>query len=176
MVNSGFEKDINKQDIYEHVTSPEFVYLLEADSTILAMASYNRRLLSGIPSLIVEGIVIAPEVQGKGLFGKITNEAFESDFVIGLRTQNPLMYKALENYCSSVYPGKTEIPEAIKVIREELARYLVCDMDTKGVIKGYYGGLFYGREPTHKTGTEFFKENLGMRLNKGDALVVLGIK
>ncbi|MDO8516586.1 MAG: hypothetical protein Q7S33_00520 [Nanoarchaeota archaeon] len=166
------------QDIYLHVTSPEIVFLAEdisRQNNVLAMASYNSTVLSGIPSLIVEGIAIAPEAQGKGIFSRMTDEARNSEYAICLRTQNPRMYRALQKYCYAVYPNKIEIPSAIVEMRKALAEYTGCQMDNKGVVKGYYGGLFYGEEPLHPTITSLFKEEFGLKSERGDALLCIGI-
>jgi hypothetical protein len=111
----------------------------------MAMGSYNIGIFSGFPSLIVEGIAISPEFQGKGVFQRVTNEAYNGESIVCLRTQNPRMYKALQNYCNFVYPQTyLETPEAIKAVRQDFASYLKCELNENGVIKGYYGGLFYG--------------------------------
>ena len=163
------------EDIYQHVTSPEVVFLGENTEGIVAMASYNSVVLSGIPSLIVEGIAVAPEEQGKGLFGRITDTARSGESSICLRTQNPRMYRALQRYCSAMYPSEEHIPEAIRAIRTALAKQLRCEIDEMGIVRGYYGGLFYGAEPTHGEVSGFFRE-FGVDMHKGDALLCVGIK
>jgi len=163
------------EDIYLHVTSPETVFLAEEQNKVLAMASYNSVFLSGIPSLIVEGIAIAPESQGKGLFAKITDEARNGEYAVCLRTQNPRMYRALQKYCSITYPNKKDIPSAIAEIRKALAELMNCQIDKKGIVRGYYGGLFYGEEPKHPETTSLFKEELGLRIERGDALLCVGL-
>ncbi len=180
-VRSAFGRmDMDYNDIYLHVTKPEKVLLLERKRfegpEVEAMAAYTSLELSGIPSLIVEGIAVAPEMQGKGVFKEMTEFASNKEPVICLRTQNPRMYRALEKYCSVVYPGDRKAPGAIKEIRQELAKHLGCQITEEGIVRGYFGGLFYGEEPTHITKSSFFKEQLGMDLDKGDALLVIGIK
>jgi hypothetical protein len=163
-------------DIYKHVTEPEKVFLLEQDGGIVAMGSYNSLLLSGIPSLIVEGITIDQLFQGKDIFRDMTNCARNCEQVIGLRTQSPRMYRALEKYCSEIYPGSRDTPKAICAIRDALAEHMSCKIDEQGIVRKYYGGLFYGEEPTHPHHSAFFKERLGMDLYQGDGLLVIGVK
>jgi hypothetical protein len=174
VVRSAFGKSLDFKDIYEHVTNPERVYLL-LNGKVSAMASYNRRILSGFPSLIVEGIAVDPTLQGRGFFRSVTDIAREEEAVICLRTQNPRMYRALENYCSYIYPCATQTPNAVKEVLEDLARHMNCQIDEKYIVRGCYGGLFYGEEPTHKRVSSLF-DTLEMELNKGDALLVAGIK
>jgi hypothetical protein len=166
------------EDIFRHVTEPERVFLFEQKNNgsleVLAMGSYNRALLSGIPCLIVEGIAIDPLMQGRGIFKEITEMAINQEAVICLRTQNPRMYRALEKYCSYIYPNEREMPLAITAVREELAKYLRCKTDEKGIVKKYYGGLFYGEEPKHEKAGELFN-SLGIKLHNGDALLVVGV-
>ena len=163
------------QDIYLHVTSPETVFLAEEHNRVLAMASYNSVVLSGIPSLIVEGIAIEPETQGKGIFAKMTDVARDREYAVCLRTQNPRMYRALQKYCSLIYPNEREIPSAITEIRTALAESMGCKINERGVVGGYYGGLFYGEEPIHPKVTSFFKEELELNLERGDALLCIGL-
>lgn len=163
------------QDIYLHVTSPETVFLAEEQNKILAMASYNSVVLSGIPALIVEGIAIEPETQGKGIFSKMTDVVRDEEYAVCLRTQNPRMYRALQKYCSTIYPNDREMPSAIKEIRIGLAESMKCEINEMGIVRGYYSSLFYGEEPTHPKVTSFFKEELGLKLERGDALLCIGL-
>ncbi len=164
------------RDIYLHVTSPETVYLAEEENEVLAMASYNSVVLSGIPSLIVEGIAVAPEVQGKGLFAKMTDKVSDGEYAVCLRTQNPRMYRALEKYCSFAYPNENETPSAIIEMRKALAEHMKCKIDERGIVRGFYGGLLYGEEPLHPVATALFKERLGLKIERGDALLCVGLR
>jgi hypothetical protein len=150
------------------------VYLLE-NGSINAMSSYNRLVLSGIPSLVVEGIAVSQAIQGKGFFKDVTEIARSNEAVICLRTQNPFMYRALEKYCSYIYPGQNRMPVAVKAIQDDLASHLSCGIDEQGVIKGFYEGLFYGEKPVHRFVSPLF-EKLGMDVNNGDAVLAIGIK
>ena len=105
----------------------------------------------------------------------MTELARDDEAVICLRTQNPRMYRALEKYCSFVYPNGKEIPKAVRAIRDEFALCIGSNADEKGIVRGYYGGLFYGEEPTHKNVGEFFRK-IGLNLYEGDALLAIGIK
>lgn len=140
------------------------------------MSSYNRRNFSGFPSLISEGITVDPTFQGKNIFGTITDVARDNESVICLRTQNPNMYRALENYCSVIYPGKNKEPQAVEAVRNSLEEHLSCQTDEKGVVKGFYGGTLYGSKPSHPVITPFFENELNMDFESGDAVLAVGIK
>ncbi len=139
------------------------------------MASYNTRDFCGISSLIVEGIALSPNVQGKGVFGLLTNCAIDQQKRICLRTQNPRMYKALKNFCRDIYPTSRKTPKKIRHALEEFAEYTNSKLDDFGVVRRYYGNLFYGEEPTHCEISKFFKEHLKMDLFAGDAVLAMGI-
>jgi len=145
--------------------------LLKDNDRVLGMASYNRERLEGIDSLIVEGIAMLPEIQGYGLFARMTDAVKENEDLVCLRTQNPRMYRALEKYCHTVCPGGTN---GLKAPLDSLAKYFGNDIDSNGVVKGYYGGLFYGDEPHHEK-IDFLFEDLGVDLNNGDAVLAVGL-
>ncbi len=138
------------------------------------MASYNKRSFSGYPCLIVEGVCLDPSIQGRGVFKEITNQAISDEKRICLRTQNPRMFRALKKYCPKTYPSDEESPVDIKAATMDFAKYLGCNIDGNGVVKRYYGGLFYGQEPHHPQIDPLFKR-LGVDLCKGDGLLVIGV-
>jgi len=140
------------------------------------MAAYNACSLAGISSLIVEGIAMDPSIQARGIFRKVTDLVSSEKEIVCLRTQNPNMYRALQNYCSQIYPGANGMPLIVKSVRNDLAARLGCSIDDKGIARGYYGGLFYGEKPYHPEASPFFENTLGMDLEKGDALLVVGLK
>ena len=172
LVRASFGRDMDFQDVYDHITKPEEVYLLRNEN-LRAMASYSRQKFADQSALVVEGIAIVPEFQGRGIFRMITENMLLEETLICLRTQNPRMYRALQKCCSQVYPQKAESPVAIKAAILDFARHLGCNIDGFGVIKGYYGGLFYGQQPHHLEVDGLFQE-LGVDLHRGDGLLVIG--
>jgi hypothetical protein len=165
------------QDIYNHVTMPEEVCLLKDEyGKVIAMRSQNRKILSGIPSIILEGAAIDPIFHGKGIYGRLLSEVHGGEAIICTRTQNPRIYAALQRYCSRVFPERNESPGAIREIMRSFAVELGCKINENGVIRGHYGDLFYDKEPFHERISPFFKNELGMNLNNGDALLVVGVK
>jgi len=176
LVRRAFGTDLDFDDIYRHVTLPQEVCLLRnEDGSLKAMRSHNRKTISGIPCLFLEGAVIDPSLHGHGIYGRILSEINEREAVICLKTQNPRVYAAIEGYCSAVYPGMQETPGAIREIKKAIAADLKCAADENGVIQGYYGRLLYGEEPAHERSV-FFKDKLKMNLERGDALIVVGVK
>ena len=176
VVRRAFGRDLEFEDIYNHVTLPQEVCLLRKDGHIVAMRSHNRKVLSGIPSLVLEGAAIDPSLHGNGIYGRLLAEIHRGESAICLRTQNPRVYAGLERYCTAVYPGEDEMPSAIREIQKALASDFGCEMDENGVVRGHYGHLFYGEEPFHERVSPFFKERLGMDLHRGDAVLVVGVK
>jgi len=175
--NSFGREDMDFGDIYSHLTSPETLLLFQNESQrILGIASYNNDVLSGIPALIVEGIALDPQIQANGIFKKATDFVLGKNGIVCLRTQSSHMYRALAGYCTQVYPGQANMPKAIEAIHEDLANKLGCNADGNGVVKGFYGGLMYGKKPFHPETNYFLEQKLGMNIEKGDALLVVGIK
>ncbi len=170
----GFGRELDFKDIYEHITVPEKLLVLR-DNKIKAMASYNTQSFCGFKSLIVEGIAIHPGFQGNGIFKDLTTVACSDHEVVCLRTQNPFMYRALEKFCRITFPSENRYPKQFDKILQEFAEYLKCSPNENKVIKNHYGGLFYGKEPTHPKISKFFRETLCMNLNNGDAVLVGGL-
>lgn len=177
VVNSAFGRSLEFEDIYQHVTSPEQVLLLRQDKRLVAMASYNSlefERMTDCSCLIVEGIAVIPEMQGKRVFRTITDNVVNENYhYLCLRTQNPRMYRALQNFCLATSPSGNRIPKELSKVMRNLASYLKCQIDKNGVIKGYYGRLFYGIEPTHNEIDPLF-QSLGIDKNNGDGLLVVG--
>jgi hypothetical protein len=155
---------------------PETVYLLLQKNKPVAMASYNAKIISGFPSIIVEGIAVDPKFQGRGVFRELTSLENTTEAVILLRTQSPRMYAALANYCSFVHPTIGQMPEAVRGLQKGFAAYLNCNADQRGIVRGHYGGLLYGTEPQHTRFSKLLKKDLGMKLHKGDAALLVGIR
>lgn len=176
LVNRSFGRNLEYGDIYAHVTSPDKVYLMTgSDSSIVAMGGYSKKILSGMPSVYVDGIVVDPSFQGREVFREITDRAMDGENLLCLRTQSPIMYRAMQKYCSVVYPNSGDMPQGIKEVRNDLAKYLKSRLNSRGVIEGHYGGMFYGKEPTHPSVSNFFREGLNMDISKGDAVLVIGV-
>lgn len=174
VVRAGFGKQLDANDIYEHLTEPSKLLLLQDDERILAMASYNTKYFMGIQSLIVEGVAMLPEVQGMGIFSDMTEYAMATAYrYVCLRTQNPRMFKALDNLCKRTYPCKKNLLGNLGVVKGGFIRHLGCDVTENGVVKGYHEGLLYGDVPHHKDVDPLFKE-LGVDINNGDVLLAIG--
>jgi len=139
------------------------------------MAGYNRTTLAGAPALVLEGITVDPSIQGNGTFRQITDVADNGEKLICLRTQSPHMYRALEDFCQTVYPNHNPTPTEYQAILQELAIRMNCTADENGIVRGHYGELFYGEKPTHKKIDPLF-DKLGLRADDGDALLVIGVR
>jgi hypothetical protein len=162
-------------DIHSHLISSEILFLLEDNNrNVVGMAAYTPCDLAGIKSLIVDGIAIDPSFQAKGVFAELTDLVSEDTEAVCLRTQNPHMYRALERYCSSVHPGESS-SDKLRTIHGNLVEKLECKVDENGIVKGYFGGLFYGKKPHHPKISNYF-DKLGMNLDEGDALIAAGLK
>lgn len=173
VVRAGFGRNLDFQDIYNHLTNPEIVYLLRNDE-IKAMASYSRKRFAQADSLVVEGISVAPEMQGRGIFKILTDHARNGENLLCLRTQNPMMYRALEKYCYTLYPGQDEDSNSLKAAILDFAKYLNCRIDGNGVVKACYGRLLSGHRFSHPRIDVLFRK-LSINPSEGDAVLVAGV-
>lgn len=175
-IREAFVKpDMAQKGIISHVVSPEHLVILEGDGKVYGIGSYNKTTLSGTPVLIVKGVAIHPSFQGGGIFRAMTDAVNIKRAVMGLKTQNPCMYGAFENYCETIYPGACEAPKVIESIRDSMAKYMGYNSEGSWIIKGGYGSQLYGEEPSHSRHSRFFRENLGMDYSAGDVLLVVGV-
>lgn len=166
----GFGRELEPEDIFSHVTSPEHVFLIRDPNKIVGMASYNKIQIESENVLVVEGISLKPTFQSKGIFKKITDLAIEDETLIALRTQSPRMYAALYDYCN----GAISPSENFNGQLEKIAKHFGNEINREGVTRGYYGRFFYGYSPSHERFSELFEKMLDVE--KGDALIVLGRK
>lgn len=176
VVRNAFASQMEYEDVYNHLTQPEKVYLVFNHSEVVGMGSYSEKVFSGIPTLTADGIAIREDFQGRGVFSKLTDLVLNGERIICLRTQNPHMYRALEKKCKIVYPNlETEIPDALKLIRNEYGKFLNCTSDEFGIVRGIYGKSLYGKLKVHPK-TSLLFEKIGLRINHGDGLLVVGVR
>lgn len=176
MVSSAFERQMDPVDVYEHLTEPENLLLVQDQDEIIGMASYTSQMLGGKNALIIDGVAMHQKAQGRGIFLDIAREMYDpSHEYVCLRTQSPRMYKALDLGDIDVYPNKDGFPERLDPVREDFMKYLNCDIDENGVVKDFYGGPLYGKRPHHKEVDKLF-DRFGLDFYAGDALLVVGEK
>ncbi|MBS3094156.1 hypothetical protein J4474_00685 [Candidatus Pacearchaeota archaeon] len=176
VVRDAFASPMGFEDVYQHLTIPEKVYLLFNEEKVIGMGSYSQKVFSGIPVLTTDGIAIKEDFQGKGVFNELTNLVLNGERVICLRTQNPHMYLALEKKCKIVYPNENiEIPEALKLVRNEYGNFLNCELDEFGIARKFYGKSLYGKIKFHPRISKLF-EQMKMNISAGDALIVTGVR
>lgn len=177
VVRRAFGREMDFEDVYNHVTHPQEVFLLRDNlGKLIAMRSHNRVIFSGLPSLVLEGAAIDPEYHGRGVYQILLSEIDKRGRIMFLRTQNPRVYAAFSRFCDTVYPNERETPEAIAALLKAFSEYLRCKTDENFVVKGQYGHMLYGNEPSHKDLSDFFNKKLGMDLSNGDAVLLAGIK
>jgi len=176
VVKDAFSSPMEFEDVYQHLTLPEKVYLLFNEDEVIGMGSYSQKVFSGIPVLTTDGVAIKEKFQGKGLFSELTDLVLNGERVICLRTQNPHMYRALEKKCNIVYPNtKTGIPEALKLVRNEYGNFLNCNLDEFGIARKFYGKSLYGKIKYHPLVSRLFEE-MKMNISAGDGLIVMGVR
>ncbi len=101
--------------------------------------------------LYLSGIILAPEVQGKGFAGQIIVElAHDLDAkYLALRTQNIRMWRVGAKICSEWYPNYSQdISSEMRYRGDKLANAIGCDCFP--LVVGCYGRPLYGQKPTHR--------------------------
>jgi len=170
-IRDGFGSEMTKEDCYNHLISPDKLFLVEENNEIKGMASYSN-INIGENILFAEGAAFKKEVQGKGLFKQITKLILNDERFIGLKTQNPRMYKALESMCSNISPrfGK----DSLYYKKMRFGRSLNILTDEYGVSRGFYGTSLYSEIPQADKITMNLFEMLNIDYKKGDSLICLG--
>jgi len=175
-VRDAFASPMDSQDVYNHLIHSQEVYLVFENDSLIGMGGYSQRTFSGIPVLTIDGIAIRESFQGKGVFGRLTDRVLEKERLLCLRTQNPYMYRALQNKCRAIFPSReVETPPVIRLVRNEYADSLNCVPDKNGVVKGCYGKSLYGKIKSHPDVSPFFQE-LNLDVSSGDGLLVVGVR
>jgi hypothetical protein len=175
VVRAAFGTEMSEKDIYNHLVIPEQVYLMIDDEGIFGMCSYSTKNIDNYQILFVEGIAIDPKKQGCGLFEKATNIAITNEEYIGLKTQSPRMYRALEKFCDEIYPNKKmDFSQEADYLISKLSENMNLDVDEKKVARGIYGAALYTQPQLHKEASELFDGILKVDYNKGDSVLCLG--
>ena len=174
VVREAFGSNIDEEDIYHHVVSPEKVYLLRGEENQpVGMFSYTTKNIFGKELLYIEGIAISKKFQGRGVTQAVNSVVHSGENYIGMRTQNPHMYRVLEKFCDKTYPSiNGELSELVF----DLGKVLGMRLDDKGVARGYYGKSLYGKVNLHPRISHLFDNILKMNYNEGDSVVCVGIK
>ena|SRR3989338_3519117 len=184
-VRQAFGSEMTREDIIAHLKNPQKRYLATDDSgRIAAMAGYSQHLILGSHLLFVDGVAIHPDFQGAGLFRELTNMALENEEFIGLRTQNPRMYRAIEKIsqggicpsasCQHLREGTEKELKRLCAIKNALCAKVGFSVDFQGVIRGCYGRSLYGEVPQHNRTTPLFQEVLKVNYERGDSVVCVG--
>ena len=122
VVREAFGTEMTEQDIYEHLTIPQKVFLLRNGRGIFAMGSYTSKDIQGKSILYIEGVAIHPLMQGRRVFEEMTSQVLEDETYLSLRTQSPRMYSAFTKLCGSVYPNVAmNCPEELVPVFEGMA-------------------------------------------------------
>lgn len=177
VVRKAFGTPMTEQDIFDHLTQPKKVYTLRENDKLIGMFSYTPKSLEGINLLFIDGIAIDPDCQGRGIFQEVTKVAYEGEKILGLKTQNPRMYRALEKFCDVTYPNASlDFPGDIETLMNGLARELGIIVDEKKVARGAYGRSLYPKQSFNGRCGNFFANVLNVEYSRGDSVLCLGRK
>ena len=176
IVRDAFGTEMGEQDVYEHLTEPDKVFLLEGGSECVGMYSFNSINLGEHSMLFVEGMAVHPSFQGKEIFSSITSKIWKGEKFIGLKTQSPRMYRALEKFCQGDLCPAQElacVPQLFHV-KEMLSESLGIEIDSFGVARNLYGKSLYASEQTHPITSNLFNDHLKINYDAGDSVICVG--
>jgi hypothetical protein len=184
LARAGFGPGVTEEDVKNHVLmTPTIVYLIEEEGKSIGFSSYREFEFGSENILYLDGIVVQPSQQGKGLFKKINDiQLGQEDYtLLATRTQSPVIYRALQKLdrMGKMYPNpETETPERIrnvlKYVGEEKLGMENISLENS-VDRGTYGeGGMYAERPVHPTITPFFNEQLEIDYLAGDSVLIVG--
>lgn len=119
---------IDDIEVFRRIVGGQRVFLFEKESDgiarILAAASYDQIVLSGLRSLIIREFSTYASIPKKRLFKKITEMARDKgEIIVCMRAENPDMYAEFKKYCYQVYFDEREMPPIIKGVEMDLTEY-----------------------------------------------------
>ena len=176
MVRASFGSLMTEKDIYNHLINPAKLFLAKNGGIVVVMYAYTPINLLGERVLYIDGVAVHPQFQARGIFSKATLEALDGQKIIGLRTQNPQMHRALEKFCHTICPSR-KVDYSLQLIkfRDALADFLGMEIDSRGVSRGFYGKSLYPIIPFHQTSSALFETLLKVDYALGDSVVCVGL-
>ena len=161
---SGFGIPRDNRGVHSHVQDVDALLLLHDNTKILGFAS---ALFPREGFLYLHGIVLSPEVKGKGGAGLLVRSLLSVCDCrdMAFSTQNPVMFCLLRSICHAVYPSPevNEVPEHFwpRLIKLLDGRSGILDPKT-GVRLNAYSQCLYPQIPESNDSSvnEWFSEKL----------------
>ncbi len=181
ITRNGFGSEITREDVEHHVLDVDELYLVKENDHLIGFASYDNLIYDKQDILYLSGMVIDPEHQGKGIFGRVNSKIIkqESPDLFAMRTQNPAIYSATAKLSSEIYPNNvtasSSVPSDIQSIGNYIAKeFLSMDNFNQNnlVSRNTYGHSLYGSIPEVKT-KSFFDSKLTLDYDKGDSIILV---
>ena len=175
VTSAGFVQPIShelREDVRTHLLAGRLVYSIRTPTNPLAGYAIFR---THECLLYLAGIMLAPEIQAKGV-AKLAVERARHDTglqYLGLRTQSVRMWSAGRKMTKQWLPQPTEgcHDSTLVSLGESLAKAVNCQFP---VTPGYYGSPLYGEKPVHK---DHRLQNWWDQLcnfERGDAVICIG--
>lgn len=111
IVESGFGKQGDAEDVYRHVFGADYLGLIYEEDDLCGFATADNKTSSNLCYL--HGISVATTARGIGSL--LTREMFEQSGMdlFGLTTQNPSMYLAARKSSRSIFPSPQAQPNTL---------------------------------------------------------------
>lgn len=145
----GFVQPISqglRRDVASHLQHGEIVYSVFKDDAPVGFVILNL-VLDNV--LYLSGVILRPEIQGKGVARMAVEAARMATGAewLTLRTQSIRMWVAGQKMCAEWFPHHEASPSSeASRLAHQVARMTNSVFPVK---KGHYGGPLYGKKPLH---------------------------
>jgi len=168
----GFEQALTgelRHDVQCHLMMGERVYGVYEEGRLMGFAIFD--IFAEV--LYLSGIILMPEMQGKGVAGQVVRFVQEASGTryLALRTQSLRMWVAGKNMCREWYPCVQPNDGMLHILGLEIARYLNM---TKTIEPGCYGGPLYGNKPVYRDPQLQAWWDSICNFERGDAVLCVG--
>jgi GNAT superfamily N-acetyltransferase len=163
------ESEALREDVSLHLKDGEVYTITEREKPV--GFGIIDRYPGGI--LYLHGIMLMPEVQGRGLARWLIRQiCMPDDRYLALRTQSPVMWAAGHRICDGKWlphphQGDAELSEIGRQVAEKIKTQYPVHV-------GFYGSALYGEKPIHQdTQIQEWWDSL-CDFSRGDAIVCVG--
>lgn len=178
IAEAGFGKPKTRESVERHILGVQYLYLIESEGEKIGFSSYTNFEMEEGKVTYLNGIVIRPDFQNRGLFYRVNQEAltFLNPDYLTMTTQNPAIYAGTKKLVKEIFPGPSGVPEEIRRIAALITKELgspEIDLDLL-VQRGKYEESLYPSIAQHSEARPFFDHVLQLDYGRGDAVLIVG--
>lgn len=179
VASDAFGKYISLDAIAERTRGIDYIFIVRDDNgRAVGYASNEILLLNGMEVNYFASAMIRKEYQDRGIYSHLKDLRVNvaGTDVLMTRTQNPKVYRSFGQVCKhggyQLYPNGLEIPKTAI----ELARSYCPNTDNMLIVKNAYYGEALMKKTPEPLSEEEKKIWSKMDVNKGDAVILIGLR